>query len=80
MPSSGISPSMKLTINKLSGPKLMKLRRLASLAILAHQPVVAAYCKVTDNEREAIIESLVLQKVGSNPKHMKIFKDMQKAT
>ena len=55
-----------------------KLRRLANLGILAHQPAVVAYCKVSDIERETILESLLTPKVGSNPKIMKIFKEMRK--
>lgn len=55
-----------------------KLRRLANPGILVHQQAVVAYCKVPDTERDTIIESLLTQKVGSNPKHMKIFKEMRK--
>lgn len=56
-----------------------KPRRLASLGILSHQPTVVAYCKVTDKERETIIESLLMQKAGSNPESMRMFKEMRKA-
>ena len=55
-----------------------KLRRLARLGILAYQPAVAAYCKVSDKERETITESLLTQKAGGNPKNMKIFKERRK--
>ena len=55
-----------------------KLGKLADLGIGAHQPAVAAYCKVSDKERETFIGSLLTQKVGSNHKNMKIFKVMLK--
>ena len=56
------------------------IRRLPGLGTLAHQPAIAAYCKVTKQERDTIIESLLMQKVGSNPKMMKQFKEMREAS
>ena len=56
-----------------------KLRRRAKLGILAHQPAVATYCRVTESERETIIENLLKQKVGCNPKSVEVFHDMEKA-
>ena len=55
------------------------LRRLAGLGTLAHQPAIDAYCSVTEHERNLIIESLLMQKVGSNPKAMKQYKEVREA-
>ena len=52
-----------------------RLRRFAKLGLLAHQPAIAAYCKVIEEERGVIIESLLQQKVGSKPKSMKVYHD-----
>ena len=54
-----------------------KLPRLAKLGITAHQPGVAAYCKRNKEERQIVIESLPIQKVGSNPKAMKLFHEFK---
>ena len=50
-----------------------RLRRLAKLGIIGHQLAIVAYCKVSMEERDTIIECLLKQKVGSNPKNMKIY-------
>ena len=50
-----------------------QIRRLAKLGITAHQPGAAAYCKTSEEERLKITESLLIQKVGSNPKAMKLY-------
>ena len=65
--------------NRYKAESRSRLRRLANLGTLAHQPAIAAYCKVADSERETVIENLLMQKMGSNPKHMKIFKEIRKA-
>ena len=54
-----------------------KLRRLSKLGIIAHQPGVAAYCKTNEEERQVITESLLIQKVGSNPKSMKLYHELK---
>ena len=56
-----------------------RLRRLAKLGIIGHQLAIVAYCKVSKEERDVIIENLLKQKVGSSPKTMKIFDDYKKA-
>ena len=56
----------------------IKLRRFPGLGILAHQLAIAAYCKVTDHERDDITESLLQQTVGSNPKQINLYKEMRK--
>ena len=56
-----------------------RLRRLAKLGIIGHQPAIVAYCKVSMEERDTIIERLLKQKVGSNPKRMKTYYEYKKA-
>ena len=48
------------------------------LRILAHEPAIAAHYKVSDEERNIIIESLLAQKAGSNPKAMQLCKEMRR--
>ena len=56
--------------------KRVVLRRLAGLGIFAHQPALGAHCKVViEDERDTIIESLLLQNVGSNPKTIEQYKE-----
>ena len=45
-----------------------KLTRLAELGVRAHQPAIAAYCKVTAQERTTIINAILTQKAGTTPK------------
>ena len=54
-----------------------QLTGLAGLGVLAHQPAFAAYCKTSEEKRLKITESLLVQKVGSNPKAMKLSYDMK---
>ena len=54
-----------------------KLRRLAKLGVTGHQPAIAAYCRVTERERQAIIEAILKQKVGSNPKSTKAYMEFK---
>ena len=48
-----------------------KLRRLAPLGITGNQPAIAAFCKIDEMERRTIIEAILQQKVGANPKLQK---------
>ena len=48
-----------------------RIRRLARLGVYGHQPGIAAHVKTSEKEEEAIVESIVTQKVGSNHKTMK---------
>ena len=52
-----------------------RLRRLAKLGIEGHQPAVAAYVKMSKEENDRIAESIVMQKAGSNAKHIKGYKE-----
>ena len=52
-----------------------QLRRLAKLGVAGHQPAFAAYCKVSEEERQATIEAILGQKVGANPKATKAYKN-----
>ena len=47
-----------------------QLMRLAELGALAHKSAIASYRKVSDEERAAIIESIMQRKAGSKPKKM----------
>jgi len=44
------------------------LRRLGNLGINGHQPAIAAYCKMTGNEKEKVADAIMQQKVANNPK------------
>ena len=48
-----------------------KIRRLAGLGVLAHQPAFAAYCEVGDEERGNFIRCIMQQKDGPNAKVLK---------
>ena len=48
-----------------------RIRRLAKLGVYGHQPGIAAHTKTVADEDEAVVESILMQKVGSNPKSMK---------
>ena len=41
---------------------------LAKLGITGHQPAIATYCKVNEEERQDVTEAILKQKVGSNSK------------
>ena len=51
----------------------MNLKRLAKLGVEGHQPAVAAFVKMTCQERRQVTRSIMLQKVGNNPKAMKAY-------
>ena len=40
---------------------------------MGRQPAIAAYVGMTNEERLRLIRNILLQKVGSNPKTMKIY-------
>ena len=42
------------------------LRRLGNLGINGHQPAIAAYCKMTGNEKEKVADAIMKQTVASN--------------
>ena len=44
------------------------LRRLGNLGIMGHQPAIAAYCKMTKEEKEKVTDAIMKQKVANNPK------------
>ena len=48
------------------------------MGIIGHQPSIAAHCKMGEGEREVVIQSLLQQKVGSNPKVMKQYGEHRK--
>ena len=52
--------------------KMDQICRLADLGILAHQPAIAAYAQVTDIERDEVTRCILSQKVGANPKALRI--------
>ena len=51
-----------------------KLRRLAKLGIIGHQPSIAECCKMSEEEREIVVDGLLQQEVGNNPKVMKQYR------
>ena len=55
-----------------------KIRRLAGLGVLAHQPAIAAYCEVTDEEMENLTRCIMQQKTGSNAKVFKTVRELLK--
>ena len=54
-----------------------ELRRLAKLGITGHQPAIAAYCQVNEEERQDTIEAILKQKVGNNSKAEKTHKEFK---
>ena len=48
-----------------------RLKRLAELGITGHQPAIAAYVQITQEERQVITQSIMMQKVGSSSKSNK---------
>ena len=44
------------------------LRRLNDLGVNGHQPAVKAFCQVTTQEKEQIIEAILKQKIANNMK------------
>ena len=56
-----------------------KYRRLAKLGIYGHQPGVAAHVKTSHEEEQGIVEGLLAQKVGSNPKYHKACSEFLRA-
>ena len=41
-----------------------KLRRLAMIGIKGHQPAIAALCKMSEEEKSRIAQSLMKQQIG----------------
>ena len=56
-----------------------KFRRLAKLGIYGHQLGIAAHVRTTNEEEQGIVEGLLAQKVGSNPKSLQACKDYIRA-
>ena len=56
-----------------------KFRRLAKVGIYGHQPGIAAHVKTSEEEEQRIVEGLLAQKVGSNPKNQRAYKDFVRA-
>ena len=54
-------------------------KRLALLGIEGNQPAIAAYCETTAEEDSKIAEAIIRQKVGANPKTIKVHVDMSRA-
>ena len=44
------------------------IRRLSNLGISGHQPAIAAYCKMTRDEKGKVTDAIMKQKVANNPK------------
>ena len=51
-----------------------RLRRLVRLGVYGHQPGIAAHLETTPDEDDVVVESILAQKVGSNPKTLKDLK------
>jgi predicted metal-binding protein len=54
-----------------------RLRRLAKLGATGHQPAFAAYCKTNLEEKQAVTEAILGQKVGANVKAMKNYTEFR---
>jgi len=52
-----------------------RLRRLADLGIYGHQPGIAAHVHVKPEEEEKIVEAILKQKVGSNHRTIKQYRE-----
>ena len=52
-------------------------RRLADLGVYGHQPAIAAYIKMSGEEKQRIIEAIAQQKVGANPKSQKAIRELK---
>ena len=52
-----------------------RFRRLAKLGVEGHQPVVAAYVKMSKEEKDNIVENIIMQKAGSNAKNIKGYQE-----
>ena len=52
-----------------------RLRRLADLGVYGHQPGIAAHVLTDPDEKDKIVEAILKQKVGSNHKTMKQYKE-----
>lgn len=55
-----------------------KVRKLAGLGVLAHQPAIAAYCEVTEEEMENLTRCIMQQKIGSRSKVSEIVHEFPK--
>ena len=54
-----------------------KLRRLGGLAVVGNQPALQVHVKATEVEKAKVARSIMQQKVGSNPKAMKSYDELQ---
>ena len=54
-----------------------RLRRLGGLAVIGNQPALQVHVKASEVDKVKIARSIVQQKVGSNPKTMTRYDDMQ---
>ena len=54
-----------------------QLRRLAPLGIEGNEPAAKAYCKVTTQEGDRIIEAILKQRVGATAKNLKQHADFK---
>ena len=54
-------------------------KRLALLGIEGNQPAIAAYCETSREEDDKIAEAIIRQKVGANPKTIKVHVEMTRA-
>ena len=52
-----------------------RLRRLADLGVEGHQPAIAAYVKMSEQEKERVALSIISQKVGANPKNLRSYEE-----
>ena len=52
-----------------------RLRRLADLGVEGRQPAIAAYVRMSKQEKERVARSIVSQKVGANPKSLRSYEE-----
>ena len=57
--------------------KRANLRRLGPLAVWGNQPATAVHVTMSGNETDVVARSILMQKVGSNPKAMKRYDEMK---
>ena len=54
----------RIDIDIFQAEKRQRLRRLAGLGIAGRQPAIAGYCQTNSDERDQIVQAIILQKVG----------------
>ena len=52
-------------------------KRLTDLGVYGHQPAVAAYVKMSEEEKTMITDAILQQKIGANPKSQKEYKELR---